>query len=176
MPAGAEDEDKEEEKAPEYEQVNRGTALWMRNKSEIEDEEYKDFYKHISHDFDEPLAWAHNRVEGTNEYSALLFVPKRAPWDLWDREQKHGVKLYVRRVFIMDEADKLMPRLPALRQGCGGLGRPAAQCLPRAAAAQPQDRHHPPGAISSAFWCCWSPWPRTSRRTIRPSGTSSARS
>jgi len=109
MPA-EEDKEKEAERAPEYEQVNRGTALWMRNKSEIEDQEYKDFYKHISHDFDEPLTWAHNRVEGTNEYSALLFLPKRAPWDLWDREQKHGVKLYVRRVFIMDEADKLMPR------------------------------------------------------------------
>jgi molecular chaperone HtpG len=101
-------EDKDEQQ-PEYERVNQGTALWMRNKSEITDEEYKDFYKHISHDFDDPLSWAHNRVEGTNEYSALLYVPKRAPWDLWDREQKHGVKLYVRRVFIMDEADKLMP-------------------------------------------------------------------
>ena len=107
---GEEGEDKKEEKAPEYEQVNRGTALWMRSKSEIEDKDYKEFYKHISHDFDEPLTWAHNRVEGTNEYSALLYLPKRAPWDLWDREQKHGVKLYVRRVFIMDEADKLMPR------------------------------------------------------------------
>jgi len=106
-----EDGEKEAEgKPPEYEQVNRGTALWMRNKSDIQDDEYKEFYKHISHDFDEPLAWAHNRVEGTNEYSALLYIPKRAPWDLWDREQKHGVKLYVRRVFIMDEADKLMPR------------------------------------------------------------------
>jgi len=104
------DKDRTAEPPSEYEQVNRGTALWMRAKSEIEDSEYKDFYKHISHDFDEPLAWAHNRVEGTNEYSALLYVPKRAPWDLWDREQKHGVKLYVRRVFIMDEADKLMPR------------------------------------------------------------------
>jgi molecular chaperone HtpG len=109
-PTSGEAEDKTEDKTPEYEQVNRGTALWMRNKSEIGDEEYKDFYKHISHDFDEPLAWAHNRVEGTNEYSALLYIPKRAPWDLWDREQKHGVKLYVKRVFIMDEADKLMPR------------------------------------------------------------------
>jgi len=114
--AGAAEEEKaaegeaKEEKAPEYEQVNRGTALWMRNKADIGDEEYKEFYKHISHDFDEPLAWAHNRVEGTNEYSALLYIPKRAPWDLWDREQKHGVKLYVRRVFILDEADKLMPR------------------------------------------------------------------
>jgi molecular chaperone HtpG len=94
---------------PEYEQVNRGTALWMRNKSEITEEEYHDFYKHVSHDFDAPLAYAHNRVEGTNEYTTLLFVPKRAPWDLWERDPKHGVKLYVRRVFIMDEADKLMP-------------------------------------------------------------------
>lgn len=104
-----EGEDKEEEKAPEYEQVNRGTALWMRNKSDVSDDEYKDFYKHVAHGFDDPLAWAHNRVEGTNEYSALLYVPGTAPWDLWDREQKHGVKLYVRRVFIMDEADKLIP-------------------------------------------------------------------
>jgi len=104
------DKDKEAEKTPEYERVNQGTALWMRAKSEIEGGEYKDFYKHISHDFDEPLAWVHNRVEGTNEYSALLYLPKRAPWDLWDREQKHGVKLYVRRVFIMDEVEKLMPR------------------------------------------------------------------
>ncbi|EXJ13694.1 molecular chaperone HtpG [Imhoffiella purpurea] len=104
-------EEAEEKKdaPPEYEQVNRGTALWMRNKSEISEEEYHDFYKHVSHDFEPPLAYAHNRVEGTNEYSTLLYVPKKAPWDLWDRDQKHGVKLYVRRVFIMDEADKLMP-------------------------------------------------------------------
>lgn len=110
--AGDQDQDKPEEakQAPEYERVNQGTALWMRSKSELEDGEYQDFYKHISHDFDAPLAWVHNRVEGTNEYSALLYLPKRAPWDLWDREQKHGVKLYVRRVFIMDEADQLMPR------------------------------------------------------------------
>ena len=106
---GEEGKDKEADAAPAYEQVNKGTALWMRNKSDISDDEYKDFYQHIAHDFEEPLAWAHNRVEGTNEYSALLYVPKRAPWDLWDRDQKHGVKLYVRRVFIMDEADKLMP-------------------------------------------------------------------
>ena len=102
----AEDAEKAE---PEFEQVNKGQALWMRSKSEISDEEYTDFYKLISHDFEEPLAHAHNRVEGSNEYSALLFIPKRAPFDMWEREQKHGVKLYVRRVFIMDEADKLMP-------------------------------------------------------------------
>jgi molecular chaperone HtpG len=94
---------------PEWEQVNRGTALWMRNKSEISDDEYHEFYKNTCHDFEDPLTWAHNRVEGTNEYSSLLFIPSRAPFDLWDREPKHGVKLYVRRVFIMDEADKLMP-------------------------------------------------------------------
>jgi molecular chaperone HtpG len=107
---GGDDEDKQKQgDAPEFEQVNRGTALWMRSKSDLSDDDYKAFYKHISHDFEDPLAWAHNRVEGTNEYTALLYLPKRAPWDLWDREQKHGVKLYVKRVFIMDEADKLMP-------------------------------------------------------------------
>jgi molecular chaperone HtpG len=95
--------------APEYEQVNRGTALWMRNKADIAEAEYHDFYKHVSHDFEEPLAYVHNRVEGASEYTSLLFVPKRAPWDLWDRDQKHGVKLFVRRVFIMDEVDRLMP-------------------------------------------------------------------
>jgi molecular chaperone HtpG len=95
--------------APEFEQVNKGTALWMRNKSDLSDEDYQGFYKHISHDFEEPLAWVHNRVEGSNEYTALLYLPKRAPWDLFDRDHKHGVKLYVKRVFIMDEADKLLP-------------------------------------------------------------------
>ncbi|MBK1646234.1 molecular chaperone HtpG [Thiocapsa imhoffii] len=104
-----EGEQQEPEPAVEYEQVNRGTALWMRNKSDITEEEYHDFYKHVAHDFEAPLAYAHNRVEGTNEYTTLLFVPKRAPWDLWERDPKHGVKLYVRRVFIMDEADKLLP-------------------------------------------------------------------
>jgi molecular chaperone HtpG len=101
---------KEEKKEPQWERVNTGTALWMRNKADVSDDEYKAFYKHVSHDFDEPLDWVHNRVEGSNEYSSLLFIPKRAPWDMFDREQKHGVKLYVRRVFIMDEVDKLMPR------------------------------------------------------------------
>jgi molecular chaperone HtpG len=102
-------EGEEPKPATEWEKVNRGTALWMRSKSEISDDEYRDFYKNTCHDFEDPLSWAHNRVEGTNEYTSLLFVPSRAPFDMWDRDQKHGVKLYVRRVFIMDEADKLMP-------------------------------------------------------------------
>ena len=93
----------------EWEQVNTGTALWMRPKTDLGEEDYHAFYKHIAHDFEDPLAYAHNRVEGTNEYSSLLFIPQRAPFDLWDRQPKHGVKLYVKRVFIMDEADKLMP-------------------------------------------------------------------
>ncbi|MCB1802537.1 MAG: molecular chaperone HtpG [Gammaproteobacteria bacterium] len=101
--------DGEEQAAPEWEQVNTGTALWLRNKSEISDDDYHEFYKSTCHDFEAPLTWAHNRVEGKHEYTSLLFIPSRAPFDMWDREQKHGVKLYVRRVFIMDEADKLMP-------------------------------------------------------------------
>ena len=103
-------EEEEKPETPEFERVNKGTALWMRNRSEITEEEYQEFYKHVAHDFEEPLAYAHNRVEGSNEYTSLLFLPKRAPFDLWDRDQKHGVKLFVRRVFIMDEAEKLMPR------------------------------------------------------------------
>jgi molecular chaperone HtpG len=103
-------EDEEKPETPEFERVNKGTALWMRNRSEISEDEYHEFYKHVSHDFEDPLAYVHNKVEGNNEYTALLYIPQRAPFDLWDRDQKHGVKLFVRRVFIMDEAEKLMPR------------------------------------------------------------------
>ncbi len=102
-------EEKKDAQAEE-EQINRGSAMWMRAKSEISEEEYNEFYKHVAHDFEDPLAYAHNKVEGTNEYTALLYIPKHAPFDLWDRAPAHGVKLYVRRVFIMDEADKLLPR------------------------------------------------------------------
>jgi len=101
----------EEEKPAEieWETVNRASALWARPKSEITEEEYSEFYKHVAHDFEEPLARSHNRVEGKYEYTSLLYIPGRAPFDLWDREQRHGIKLYVRRVFIMDDADQLMP-------------------------------------------------------------------
>jgi len=94
----------------EQETVNQASALWTRAKNEIEDEEYKEFYKHVAHDFDEPMAWSHNRVEGTNEYTSLLYIPKRAPFDLYDRESKHGIKLYVKRVFIMEDSEQLLPR------------------------------------------------------------------
>jgi molecular chaperone HtpG len=91
------------------EQVNQASALWTRPKAEITDEQYQEFYKHVAHDFEAPLAWTHARVEGRQEYTQLLFIPGRAPFDLWDREHRHGIKLYVRRVFIMDNAEKLMP-------------------------------------------------------------------
>ena len=94
----------------EEETVNQASALWTRPKSEITDEEYQAFYKHVAHDFEEPLAWSHNRVEGTNEYTSLLYLPKRAPFDLYDRESKHGIKLYVQRVFILEDSEQLMPR------------------------------------------------------------------
>lgn len=103
------EEEKTEDKAPEYEVVNKATALWTRSRNEIGDDEYKEFYKHISHDFEEPLAWSHNRVEGKQEYTSLLYVPKRAPFDLYQREASRGLKLYVQRVFIMDDADQFMP-------------------------------------------------------------------
>ncbi len=91
------------------ETVNQASALWARPKNEIGEEQYKEFYKHVGHDFDEPLAWGHSRVEGKTEYTQLLYIPSRAPFDLWDREKRHGIKLYVRRVFIMDDAEQLMP-------------------------------------------------------------------
>lgn len=93
----------------DWETVNQANALWTRSRSEISDEQYQEFYKHIAHDYENPLAWTHNRVEGRSEYTQLLYVPKRAPFDLWDRDAKHGVKLYVKRVFIMDDADQLLP-------------------------------------------------------------------
>lgn len=92
------------------ETVNRANALWRRQKSEVGDDEYIEFYKHVAHDWEPPLAWSHNQVEGTPSYSSLLYLPKRAPFDLWDRDSRHGVKLYVRRVFIMEGAEALIPR------------------------------------------------------------------
>ena len=97
------------EEAAVMETVNSATALWSRNRNEISDEEYQEFYKHVAHDYEAPLDWVHSRVEGRLEYTSLLYVPARAPFDLWDRQSRHGVNLYVRRVFIMDDAEQLMP-------------------------------------------------------------------
>jgi molecular chaperone HtpG len=94
----------------EEETVNRASALWTRPKSDIKDEEYKEFYKHVAHDYEDPIDWSHNRVEGTNEYTSLLYIPARAPFDLYDRETRNGIKLYVKRVFILEDNEQLMPR------------------------------------------------------------------
>ncbi|BFT29799.1 molecular chaperone HtpG [Alteromonas sp. D210916BOD_24] len=103
------DGEKIEGQPGEWEVVNKATALWTREKSEISDDEYNEFYKHISHDFSDPLAWAHNKVEGKTEYTSLLYIPSKAPFDMFNRDQKHGLKLYVQRVFIMDDAEQFMP-------------------------------------------------------------------
>ncbi|TIC79713.1 molecular chaperone HtpG [Crenobacter intestini] len=103
------DEDGKEVAGEGYEAVNQASALWARSKNEISDEQYREFYKHVAHDFSDPLAWTHARVEGSQEYTELLYIPSHAPFDLYDRERKQGVKLYVRRVFIMEDANKLMP-------------------------------------------------------------------
>ncbi|PKO85598.1 MAG: molecular chaperone HtpG [Betaproteobacteria bacterium HGW-Betaproteobacteria-12] len=104
------DKDKGEQvTTDEDETVNQASALWVRGKSDITDEQYTEFYKHVAHDFEDPLCWTHARVEGKQEYTQLLYIPARAPFDLWDRNARHGIKLYVRRVFIMDDAEQLMP-------------------------------------------------------------------
>ncbi|EKO3429100.1 molecular chaperone HtpG [Vibrio fluvialis] len=103
------DDDGKESGETKWEQINKAQALWTRSKSEISDEEYQEFYKHVSHDFAEPLAWSHNKVEGKNDYTSLLYIPAKAPWDMYNRDHKHGLKLYVQRVFIMDDAEQFMP-------------------------------------------------------------------
>jgi molecular chaperone HtpG len=103
------DKKKEQVLKEEFETINQATALWARPKSEITDEQYKEFYKHISHDYQDPLTYSHNRVEGRSEFTQLLFIPKKAGFDLWDRNKRNGIKLYVKRVFIMDDAEQLMP-------------------------------------------------------------------
>ncbi|MEX1197199.1 MAG: molecular chaperone HtpG [Pseudohongiellaceae bacterium] len=100
---------KEENSATEYETVNMARALWTRPRTDIKDEEYREFYKHVSHDYEDPLTWSHNKVEGKLEYTSLLYVPGRAPFDLWNREGARGLKLYVQRVFIMDKAEQFLP-------------------------------------------------------------------
>ena len=101
--------DGKQEKLTDDETVNQASALWTRAKGDISEDQYKEFYKHVGHDFDDPLAWSHARVEGRQEYTHLLYLPSRAPFDLWDRNARHGIKLYVRRVFIMDDAEQLLP-------------------------------------------------------------------
>ncbi|TCT17892.1 molecular chaperone HtpG [Bibersteinia trehalosi] len=110
-------DDEGKETGTKWEKINKAQALWTRSKNEISDDEYKEFYKHISHDFADPMIWSHNKVEGKQEYTSLLYVPSKAPWDLFQREQKHGLKLYVQRVFIMDDAEVFMPNYLRFMRG-----------------------------------------------------------
>ncbi|MDF1646321.1 MAG: molecular chaperone HtpG [Legionellaceae bacterium] len=107
-------EEKETQKAkksePEFETVNKATALWTQSKADISEEDYKAFYKHVSHDYQEPLTWSHNQVEGKQDYTTLLYIPAHAPFDLWQADSKHGLKLYVKRIFILDDATQFLPR------------------------------------------------------------------
>ncbi len=110
-------EDGEQKLTDEDEAVNKASALWTRAKKDISEDEYKEFYKHVSHDFEDPAAWSHNRVEGNQEYISLLYLPSKAPFDLYDRERRNGIKLYVKRVFIMEDAEKLMPQYLRFTRG-----------------------------------------------------------
>ncbi|MBH95836.1 MAG: molecular chaperone HtpG [Gammaproteobacteria bacterium] len=103
------EKDDDSEAKPEWDQVNQATALWTRPRSDITDDEYNEFYKHVAHDFEDPMTWSHHKVEGKSEYTGLLYVPTRAPFDLWNRESPRGLKLYVQRVFIMDRAEEFLP-------------------------------------------------------------------
>ena len=103
------DEEDKKDAEPEYERVNSASALWAKDKKDISDDEYREFYKHVSHDFQDPQTWIHNKVEGNQSYTSLFYIPAKAPFDLFDRDHKRGVKLYVKRVFIMDDAEHLMP-------------------------------------------------------------------
>ena len=110
-------DDEGKECSEKWEKINKSDALWTRSKNDISDEEYKEFYKHLSHDFADPVIWAHNKVEGNQAYTSLLYVPAKAPWDLFNREHKHGLKLYVQRVFIMDDAEQFMPNYLRFMRG-----------------------------------------------------------
>lgn len=110
-------DDEGKECGEKWEKINKSDALWMRSKNDVSDEEYKEFYKHLSHDFSDPVTWAHNKVEGNQAYTSLLYVPAKAPWDLFNREHKHGLKLYVQRVFIMDDAEQFMPNYLRFMRG-----------------------------------------------------------
>ena len=129
----------------EDEQINQASALWARPKSEITEEQYHEFYKHVAHDFEPPLAYTHAKVEGRQEFTQLFFIPQRAPFDLWDRDHRRGIKLYVRRVFIMDDAEQLLPPYLRFVRGIVDSQRPAAERLARDPAAVARRADHPRG-------------------------------
>ena len=169
------DEEKKETVATgEEETVNQASALWARPKSEITDEQYQEFYKHVAHDFEPPLAWTHNRVEGRQEYTQLLYIPARAPFDLWDRDHRRGLKLYVRRVFIMDDAEQLLPAYLRFVRGVVDSNDLPLN-VSREILQQSRDVEAIRAGCTERVLCRSSrTWPRTRRRSTRRSGRSSA--
>jgi len=131
--------EEDKEKAPEYETVNKASALWTRPRKDVSEEEYKEFYKHVAHDFEDPMRWVHSHVEGNQSYKTLFYIPARAPFDLYDRDSRHGIKLYVRRVFIMDDAEQLMPYYLRFVRGL-------------------VDSDDLPLNVSREIWGCWNRW------------------
>ncbi len=138
-------EKKESTKTRTTEQVNAASAMWRRAKSELVDDDYKELYKSISHDWEDPLFWFHTRAEGTLEYTTLFYIPAKAPLDLYQMDYKGGVKLYVKRVFIMDDSKELLPAIPALRPRRYRLRGPSAKRLARDPAAEQYPHHHQDG-------------------------------
>jgi molecular chaperone HtpG len=166
--------DGKHEKLSEDETVNQASALWARPRADVTDEQYKEFYKHVGHDFEDPLAWTHARVEGRQEFTHLLYVPARAPFDLWDRDARHGIKLYVRRVFIMDDAEQLMPSY----HGSSAASSTRTTCRSTFRARSCRSRRTSKRSAADARARCWrssKSSPRTTRRSTRNSGAPSAR-
>jgi molecular chaperone HtpG len=165
--------DGEQVTTDEDETVNQASALWARPKSDISDEQYKEFYKHVGHDFEAPLAWLHARVEGRQDYTQLLYIPAHAPFDLWDRQQRHGVKLYVRRVFIMDDAEQLLPVYLRFVRGVVDSNDLPLN-VSREILQESKDIEAIRAGCTKKVLACWRTWRRTARRITRSSGRHSA--
>ena len=159
----------------DFETVNQASALWARAKSEITDAQYREFYHHVSHDFGEPLAWTHSRVEGRTEYTQLLYLPARAPFDLWDRNHRHGIKLYVRARVHHGRCRAADAAVPAVRARRHRQQRSAAQRISRDPAGEPRRQGDPRGLDQARAVAARRTGRKPARRSTRRSGTSSAR-
>jgi len=139
----------------EEETINSASALWTKARHEISDDDYNQFYKHVGHDFQDPLTHVHSKVEGTNEYTLLLYVPARAPFDMWDRDTKHGVKLYIRKVFITDDAEQLMPRYLRFVRGIIDANSLPLNVSREILQQSKQITSIKSGAVKKKYWACW---------------------
>lgn len=157
------------------EKINKAQALWTRNKAEIKDDEYNEFYKHIAHDFTDPLTSSHNRVEGKQEYTSLLYIPAQAPWDMWNRDHKHGLKLYVQRVFIMDDAEQFMPNYLRFVRGLIDSNDLPLNVSREILQDSTVTRNLRNALTKRALQMLEKNWRRTMRKNTRPSGNSLAR-